>query len=63
MYSIYPRCAYDDETDTTIVFMLRCPSVDSENKYKLESSDVKFTHTDFDYNSSQLGNRGLNIAD
>lgn len=63
MYSIYPRCAYDDETDTTIVFMLRCPSVDSENKYKLESSDVKFTHIEDDYNSSQLGNSGLNIAD
>lgn len=63
MYSIYPRCAYDDETDTTIVFMLRCPSVDSENKYKLESSDVKFTHIKDDYNSSQLSNSGLDIAD
>lgn len=63
IYSIYPRCAYDDETDTTIVFMLRCPSVDSENKYKLESPDVKFTHTDIDYNNSQLDNSGLDIAD
>lgn len=63
MYSIYPRCAYDDETDTTIIFMLRCPSVDSENKYKMESSDVKFTHTASDYNSHQLGNSRLNIAD
>lgn len=63
MYSLYPRCAYDDETDTTIVFMLRCPSVVRENQYNMVSSDVKFTHSSTDYEQFQLKNEGLNVSD
>jgi hypothetical protein len=62
MYSIYPRCAYDYETDTNIVFMLRCPSVVSENKYEMEQSNQKkdlkipFTGT---YEKIQNDNMGI----
>jgi hypothetical protein len=47
MYSLYPRCAYDSDNDAVICFMLRCPSVVNENKYKTESSDLKFIHLDY----------------
>lgn len=39
-YSIYPRCAYDYETDNTIIFMLRCPSIIEENHYEMGAGDV-----------------------
>ena len=60
-HSIYPRCAYDDEHDTAIVFMLRCPSIVNENKYKLESSDILYNHEENDYNANQLLNNNLNV--
>lgn len=59
MYSIYPRCAYDSDNDTAICFMLRCPSVTKENKYKMDSGDVKFEHADY----KPLWNVGLFPAD
>jgi hypothetical protein len=59
MYSIYPRCAYDWDNNTAICFMLRCPSVTKENKYKMESDDVKFEHVDY----KPLWNVGLFPAD
>ena len=60
-HSIYPRCAYDDEHDTAIVFMLRCPSIVKENQYKLESSDILYNHEESDYNANQLPNNNLNV--
>jgi hypothetical protein len=39
--------------------MLRCPSVTKENKYKMESDDVKFEHVDY----NPMGNVGLFPAD
>lgn len=41
-YSISPRCAYDDEDDTAIVFMLRTPSVKTEKIYEMSEDDFYF---------------------
>lgn len=60
-YSIYPRCAYDDEHDTAIIFMLRCPSIVNENKYYLESPDILINHIESDYTQYQLKNFDLNV--
>ena len=41
-YSLYPRCAYIDERDVAVVFMLRCPSIVKENNYEMEKRDLMF---------------------
>lgn len=56
MYSIYPRCAYNDEDDVSIVFMLRCPSVVRENQYKMEHRDLLLPVEESAYNEYQLSN-------
>lgn len=38
-YTLFPRCAYDDEHDNVIVFMLRQPSIVRENQYMMAKSD------------------------
>lgn len=50
-YSITPRCAYNDEDDTAIVFMLRTPSVKTEKTYKMSAEDFYFD-TNGDYQST-----------
>ena len=62
MYSIYPRCAYNDEDDVALIFMMRCPTVGEENKYSMTSDDVKIGYIESDiYNASQLNNHSLNV--
>lgn len=57
MYSIYPRCAYNDEDDVAIIFMLRCPSVVRENQYTMTYKDVMIpTLTEDIYNGNQISN-------
>ena len=62
MYSIYPRCAYNDEDDVALIFMMRCPTIGEENKYAMTSDDVKIGYIESDiYNASQLNNHSLNV--
>lgn len=60
MYSLYPRCAYNDEDDVAIVFMLRCPSVVKENQYEMNYSDLLIPNIDKtfydDKENYQIGN-------
>ena len=57
-YSLYPRCAYDSDNDMTIVFMLRCPSVVTENKYCMVKDDLRVYVDDY----QPLGNEKLKPA-
>jgi hypothetical protein len=62
LYSIYPRCAYDDENDTVIVFMLRKPSVCKENQYEMKVTDFLFDMTGASYNQlNDTENKKLNV--
>ena len=56
MFSVYPRCAYNDEDDVAIVFMLRCPSIVKENQYRMEHKDLLLPVEESAYNSYQVGN-------
>lgn len=56
MFSIYPRCAYNDEDDVAIVFMLRCPSVVQENQFRMEHKDLLLPVEKSAYDSYQVGN-------
>ena len=58
-YSLYPRCAYDTDNDMPIIFMLRCPSVVTENKYRMVKEDLR-VYVD---NYQPLDNENLYPAD
>ncbi|MBO6271763.1 hypothetical protein J6O48_03165 [bacterium] len=39
-YSLYPRIMFNDEEQVNIIMMLRCPTIEEENKYQLENNDI-----------------------